>query len=69
MKELYGGGTDTIIGYAVSLKTDAASMGGATWYWYERVDNTTYADDLGVGLCTGCHGGGADYILTPYPLQ
>ncbi len=69
VKELYGGGTDTIIGYAVSLKTDAASMGGATWYWYERVDNTTYADDLGVGLCTGCHGGGADYILTPYPLQ
>ena len=68
VKELYGGG-DTIIGYAVSLKTAPTSNGGATWYWYERIDNTVYADDLGVGLCTGCHGGGADYILTPYPLQ
>lgn len=69
VKELYGGGTDTIIGYAVSLKTQPTSNGGATWYWYERVNDTTYGGDLGVGLCTGCHGGGADYILTPFPLQ
>lgn len=69
VKELYGGGTDTIIGYAVSRKTQPTSDGGATWYWYERVNDTTYGGDLGVGLCTGCHGGGADYILTPFPLQ
>lgn len=69
VKELYGAGTDTIIGYAVSLKTQPTSNGGATWYWYERVNDTTYGGDLGVGLCTGCHGGGADYILTPFPLQ
>jgi len=69
VKELYGGGVDEIIGYAVSLKTAPESQGGGTWYWYERIDATIYADDLGVGLCTGCHGGGADYILTPYPLQ
>lgn len=69
VKELYGNGFDTIIGYAVSLKTEPTSQGGATWYWYERVNDTTYGAGLGVGLCTGCHGGGADYILTPFPLQ
>ena len=69
VKELYGAGVDTIIGYAVSRKTTPTSQGGATWYWYERINDTTYGGDLGVGLCTGCHGGGADYILTPYPLQ
>lgn len=69
VKELYGGGFDEIIGYAVSLKTAPESQGGGTWYWYERINDTTYGGDLGVGLCTGCHGGGDDYILTPYPLQ
>jgi hypothetical protein len=69
VKELYGGGVDEIVGYAVSLKTAPDSQGGDTWYWYERLNDTTYASDLGVGLCTGCHSGGADYILTPYPLQ
>ncbi len=69
VKELYGNSVDTIIGYAVALKTAPTSEGGANWYWYERLNGTLYADGLGVGLCTGCHGGGADYILTPYPLQ
>jgi len=69
VKELYGGGIDEIIGYAVSLKTAPESQGGGTWYWYERIDANIFADGLGVGLCTNCHGGGADYILTPYPLQ
>ena len=69
VKELYGDSMDTVIGYAVSLKTQAQSEGGANWYWYERVNDTTYASSLDVPLCSGCHGGGADYILTPYPLQ
>lgn len=69
VKELYGGGVDEITGYAVSLKTAPESQGGATWYWYENLNGTIYAEDLGVGLCTGCHSGGADFILTPYPLQ
>lgn len=69
VKELYGDSFDTIIGYAVSRKTAAQSMGGDTWYWYERVNATTYGGELGTPLCTGCHGGGTDYILTPYPLQ
>lgn len=69
VKELYGQSFDTIIGYAVSRKTAPESMGGDTWYWYERVQDTTYGGELGTPLCSGCHGGGADYILTPYPLQ
>ena len=69
VKELYGDSLDTIIGYAVSRKTAPQSEGGDLWYWYERVNDTTYGGELGTTLCTGCHGGGADYILTPYPLQ
>lgn len=69
VKELYADGVDEIVGYAVSRKTTPASQGGDTWYWYERIDATTYGGELGVGLCTGCHGGGSDFILTPFPLQ
>lgn len=69
VKELYGGGVDTITGYAVMVKVAPDSAGGEGWYWYERVGGTTYADGTGVGLCSGCHLGGADYVLTPFPLQ
>lgn len=69
VKELYGGGVDAITGYAVMVKLAPDSQAGDGWYWYERLDGTTYADGTGVGLCTGCHEGGADYVLTPYPLQ
>jgi hypothetical protein len=69
VKELYGGGTDTIVGYAVMVKLAPDSESGDGWYWYERLNATVYADGTGVGLCTSCHVGGADYILTPYPLQ
>lgn len=69
VKELYGDSMDTLIGYAVMRKTAAKSEAGANWYWYERIDANIYADGPGVLLCSGCHGGGADYILTPYPLQ
>lgn len=69
VKELYGDSMDTLIGYAVTRKTAPQSEGGATWYWYERVNATVYGGDLDVPLCTGCHAAGADFILTPYPLQ
>lgn len=69
VKELYGDSMDTLIGYAVTRKTAPQSEAGATWYWYERVNATVYGGDLDVPLCTGCHAAGADFILTPYPLQ
>ncbi|MEZ4454043.1 MAG: hypothetical protein R3B09_31595 [Nannocystaceae bacterium] len=68
VKELWGNG-NMMIGWAVEAKVDAESMGGDGWYWYEKVGMTEYGGDKGVGLCTGCHGGGVDYVLTPWPLQ
>lgn len=69
VKELYSGGVDTITGYAVMVKVAPDSAGGEGWYWYERAGDTIYADATGVGLCSGCHGAGVDYVLTPFPLQ
>jgi hypothetical protein len=73
VKELYTATTDTTpVGYAVYLKTQADSAGGANWYWYERVplsssvphdDGGVVADGLGTPdsgtpftICVNCHG-------------
>lgn len=70
VKELYSGGMDTIVGYAVMVKVAPVSgAAGEGWYWYERLDQNVYADGTGVGLCSDCHGAGVDNILTPFPLQ
>jgi hypothetical protein len=68
IKELYGDGA-TVIGWAVEVKLQADSAGGDGWYWYERFQDSVYADGTGEGICTGCHGGGNDYVLSPFPLQ
>jgi hypothetical protein len=61
----------TLVGYAVGVKIDAKSDGGANWYWYERVplssmaphdSNGVVADGLGSAgtaqsICVGCHAG------------
>lgn len=62
VKELYQGGS--IIGYAVAVKQQADSAGGAGWYWFENLDGTIYADGAGVRLCTGCHADADDYVFT-----
>lgn len=83
VKEIYTSLTATAPeGYAVYLKTDAASAGGANWYWYERVPassdaphdaNGTVADGKGTdgpakSICVGCHvAAGADSAHTPSP--
>lgn len=68
IKELYGDG-GSVIGWAVEVKLQADSAGGDGWYWYEIFQDSVYADGTGEGICTGCHGGGNDYVLTPFPLQ
>jgi hypothetical protein len=72
VKELYGNGTTTVTGWAVAVKTGVRSDDGAGWYWYEvlstRAGASPVADGNGVSLCTGCHAGGKDYVLTP-PLR
>lgn len=67
VKELYGSGT-TVIGWSVMRKTQAGA-GGDTWRWFETYQGKVYADGQGVGLCTGCHSPGKDFVLSPFPLQ
>ncbi|HSN98309.1 MAG TPA: hypothetical protein VLS89_08420 [Candidatus Nanopelagicales bacterium] len=55
VKELWDAVGGQIRGYAVMLKVQPDSDGGAGWYWYERIGSTEYADGPGVGLCAGCH--------------
>jgi hypothetical protein len=81
VKELYATATDTTPnGYAVYVKTDADSNGGANWYWYERVplDSAAPHDSAGVvadgfgdsggalTVCVSCHSAaGSDAAHTP----
>jgi hypothetical protein len=66
VKELYDG--NAVAGWAVMTKV-APGEGGDTWYWYELVGSSTYADGIGEDLCSGCHQDGVDQVLTPFPLQ
>jgi hypothetical protein len=65
VKELYEGGTR--IGYAVAIKQQADSAGGAGWYWFENFGGTIYADGAGVSLCTSCHEDADDFVFTRVP--
>jgi hypothetical protein len=83
VKELYATATATTpAGYAVYLKKQADSAGGANWYWYERVPldsaaphdaNGVVADGEGsagpaLTICVGCHAAaGSDAAHTPSP--
>lgn len=75
VKELFRQSTTKVIGWAVGIKTQAKSNGGAGWYWYEIIDYATNNPDVYVGqnlaVCTNCHKGKAakDFVLSPFPLQ
>jgi hypothetical protein len=68
VKELYGAG-GTVLGWSVMVKVQADSAGGDGWYWSERYQGNVYGEGTGDPSCTGCHGGGNDYVLSPFPLQ
>ncbi len=68
VKELYGRGSE-VMGWSVMVKVEDESDGGRGWYWYERFNTSQFADGRGVGLCTGCHAAGRDFIRIPFPLQ
>jgi hypothetical protein len=72
VKELLGA-DGKLAGWAVSVKTDAASDGGRGWYWYEVFSTTdagrTSAASKGAPLCFGCHTPGRDFVLIPHPLK
>jgi hypothetical protein len=63
VKELYND-SDELVGYAVSVKLEATSNGGANWYWYERTPSGVVADGKGdagaaKSICVSCHAGAA----------
>ncbi len=68
VKELYGDG-DFRRGWSVSVKLADDSDAGNQWYWYEWYDGSAIAEGNGISVCTGCHSGGQDFVLTPFPLQ
>ena len=65
VKELFGSG-DVPIGWAVMIKVGSGSDGGS-WYWYERYDGSTLADEVGLGVCVDCHRPGDDFVLSALP--
>jgi hypothetical protein len=67
IKELFGDG-DTVLGHAVMVKTGTGDTGD-DWYWYEVYNGSAFADGAGAVACTGCHEGGTNYVLSPFPLQ
>ncbi len=72
VKEMYDGDGD-LQGWAVMVKTQDDSAGGAGWFWYEVTSTRSGSDPVaagnGVPLCQGCHFAGKDFVLTGYPLQ
>jgi hypothetical protein len=75
VKELYNAVTDTTPGgYAVYLKTQANSDGGANWYYYGAITaGGVTVDGMGTSTevlptCTSCHlAAGSDAAHTPSP--
>ncbi len=72
VKEMYDEGRE-LLGWAVSVKTDADSDRGRNWYWYETISTTDPSDivveGMGAQLCVRCHArGGVDNVRIPYPL-
>lgn len=63
VKELYGS-SSTPLGFSYWVKLDPDSADGANLYWYEVYNDTEYADAQGSSLCTGCHSGGNDFLLS-----
>ncbi|MBT8399026.1 MAG: hypothetical protein KJO98_01005, partial [Rhodothermia bacterium] len=72
VKELYR--DDTMLGWAVMVKTEPNSDQGNGWYWYEVLSTTDgsrlAANGNGVPLCVGCHTIGQDYVrISPSSLD
>lgn len=69
VKELYFGGTDAPVGYAVMVKVKKnAGDRGQGWLFLETFDGTGNGAfyGRGIGVCANCHGAGTDYLLSPF---
>lgn len=63
VKELYGDSGTNVLGHAVMVRVRQGASDDA-WYWYEDFEGRNFADGRGVGLCSGCHSGGVDFVLS-----
>jgi hypothetical protein len=68
VKELYFNGA-TVRGWAVMVKLQADSDLGRGWYWFESFGSGEPLEGVGIGVCTGCHSAGRDFVRIPFPLQ
>jgi len=69
VKELYFGGAEQVIGWAVMTKVRRRSgRAGRGWLFYETLDGTNRGVSFGRGLpvCTGCHRSGVDYLRSGF---
>jgi hypothetical protein len=72
VKELFDATGTSPRGWAVLVKNEPEAAGGAAFYWYEvlgTAPGATRYEGQGSTVCTGCHAGGRDFVLTPYPLR
>ncbi|HSQ00607.1 MAG TPA: hypothetical protein VL049_25570 [Candidatus Dormibacteraeota bacterium] len=68
VKELYFNGEE-VRGWAVMVKLQADSDRGRGWYWYEGSGSGPPLEGVGIGVCTGCHSAGRDFVRIPFPLR
>lgn len=68
VKELYFAG-ESVRGWAVMVKLQVDSDLGRGWYWFESFGSGEPLEGVGLGLCTGCHAAGRDFVRIPFPLQ
>jgi hypothetical protein len=67
VKELYAGGDQQVVGWAVMRKLRrAGGARGQGWLFYERLPGGGDFFGRGLGVCTGCHRAGTDYLLSPF---
>lgn len=72
VKEIYRPGGEELTGWAVAVKTDKDSNNGNGWFWVEYTSITDPSQKPveagnGVGLCSGCHASGRDFVLSRLP--
>jgi hypothetical protein len=67
VKELYATGEQEVLGWSVMRKLRRASgRRGKGWLFYERLPGGGSFVGRGLGVCTGCHAAGVDYLLSPF---
>ncbi len=65
VKELHAG-DGQVVGWAVMRKLRRRSgRNGAGWFFYERFSTGGQFAGRGLRVCTGCHGAGTDFLLSP----